>query len=122
MIAARRLAQFFLDDEGACSCMRLTTFLVVGSVLLPWAFCVMRSGTYVDLGTNATLVALACIFGKVTQSGFEYGPWTRGHTPTDGPRAAAGQGGAGAPGVPRCGLSSTTPAPSPRTPGGAGHV
>jgi hypothetical protein len=63
--------QFFEDDVGALSCMRLIFFLVNMVVLGVWAFANITSNQYVPLGYAEASILAASYGGKALQSRFE---------------------------------------------------
>ena len=101
-----RMRQFFVDDAGECSCMRLMTFLVLLFVLALWAWGCFMAGTYIPLGYAEAGIVSSAIAGKAVQARFEYG-LSGNNTPTTctGESPAAGDSAAG--------LAEAAP-PSPR--------
>lgn len=83
-----RFRQFFVDDAGECSCMRLMTFLVLLFVLALWAWGCFMAGTYIPLGYAEAGIISSAIAGKAVQARFEYG------LPDNTPTRATGDGGA----------------------------
>ena len=67
------LRQFFTDDAGQFSCMRLMTFCVLAMVLGVWGYCNVCSGMYVPMGYDEAGVISTAIIGKAAQARFEYG-------------------------------------------------
>lgn len=67
------IRQFFVDDVGAFSCMRLLTFAVTVAVLAVWVYGNLRAGAYVPLGPSEAGVIAAAVGGKAVQARFEYG-------------------------------------------------
>lgn len=67
------LADFFLDDEGRCSLMRLMCFFITLVVLSLWLWGNLRAGQYLPLGyAESALLGTLC-GGKALQGYFEYG-------------------------------------------------
>lgn len=69
----RVLAEFFKDDEGEFSCMRLMTFLVDVIVLSLWVWANLKAGHYVPLGYAEAGLISVNHGSKALQGGFEYG-------------------------------------------------
>ena len=67
------LKDFFLDDEGRCSLMRLMCFLVTLSVLALWLWGNLRAGQYLPLGYAESGLLASLGGGKALQGYFEYG-------------------------------------------------
>ncbi len=67
------LRQFFEDDAGALSSMRLMAFLSFVVVLGVWVWGNITSGQYVPLGYAESGVITSAIIGKAAQARFEYG-------------------------------------------------
>jgi hypothetical protein len=65
------MKQFFVDDVGALSCMRLLCVFVDVMVLGVWAWANIWSGQYIPLGADAVCLIAACHGGKALQSRFE---------------------------------------------------
>lgn len=100
-----RLGQFFQDDVGAFSLMRLMTFLAFAVVLGVWVWGNLSAGHYVPLGYSEAGIITAAIAGKAAQARFEYGgPYYHGL----GGSFAAGAGGG------QVGPGDSGPTPSPR--------
>lgn len=95
------LGQFFVDDAGECSCMRLIAFLVLVVVLGLWVWGCITAGTYVPLGYAEAGLLGSAIGGKAVQARFEYG----GHENSPMPSGPEGVGN-----------DAQYPAPSPDTP------
>lgn len=73
MVGAALLKQFFVDDAGELSCMRLMAFLAFAVVLGVWVWGNLVAGTYVPLGYAEAGIVTAAIAGKAAQARFEYG-------------------------------------------------
>ena len=71
------LRQFFVDDTGQYSCMRLSVLLVNMAVLGLWIWGNIRAGQYVPLGWAEAGLLGAANGSKSVQAGFEYGSWSR---------------------------------------------
>ena len=69
----RILAQFFKDDAGEFSCMRLMAFVVVLVVLIVWIWGNLKAGQYVPLGNAEAGLIGSAVLGKAAQGYFEYG-------------------------------------------------
>ena len=67
------ILEFFKDDDGAFSCMRLLAFIVTMTVLVVWVWGNMRAGQYVPLGFAEAGAVSAAVGGKAAQGYFEYG-------------------------------------------------
>lgn len=67
------ILEFFKDDGGALSCMRLLVFAVTLIVLAVWIWGNLRAGQYVPLGASEAGIIGAAVGGKAAQSYFEYG-------------------------------------------------
>lgn len=80
------MKQFFVDDTGAFSCMRLMCFLVAVAVLGTWVWGNIQAGHYVPLGYAEAGLLGAAHGCKAAQGRFEYG-W---------PPAGSGTGAGGA--------------------------
>lgn len=74
------LMQFFKDDAGEFSCMRLMCALVTLAVLGVWIWGNLSSGEYVPLGYAEAGLLSAAHGCKAMQGHFEYGTpaWGRG--------------------------------------------
>lgn len=94
------LGQFFVDDAGECSCMRLIAFLVLVVVLGLWVWGCITAGTYVPLGYAEAGLLSSVFAGKAVQARFEYG----GHENSPMPYGPEGTG------------DAQPSAPSPDTP------
>lgn len=68
-----RLLDFFLDDEGRSSLMRLMCFLVTLAVVSVWLWGNIRSGEYLPLGYAESGLLSALCGSKAAQGYFEYG-------------------------------------------------
>lgn len=68
-----RITEFFKDDVGAFSCMRLMACIVILAALVPWIVCVIKTGQYVPLGYAEAGLVAAALGGKAAQGYFEYG-------------------------------------------------
>ena len=69
----RGVKDFFLDDEGRSSSMRLMCFLVTVLILAVWLWGNISSGQYIPLGyAESGLLGTLC-GGKALQGYFEYG-------------------------------------------------
>jgi hypothetical protein len=64
---------FFLDDAGRRSCMRLLCFVATLGVLGVWVWGNARAGCYVPLGYAESGLLAALCGGKALQGYFEYG-------------------------------------------------
>lgn len=69
------LKQFFVDDAGQFSCMRLMCFCTTITVLSVWLWANFRAGTYVPLGYAEAGLVGAAHGGKMFQGRAEYGDW-----------------------------------------------
>lgn len=67
------IAEFFKDDAGEFSCMRLLAFVVVLAVLAMWVWGNITAGQYVPLGYGEAGIIGAAVSGKAAQGYFEYG-------------------------------------------------
>lgn len=67
------MKQFFVDDEGQLSCMRLMAFLVVLAVIIVWIIGNIRAGQYIPLGVTDAGIIAGAITGKAVQGWIEYG-------------------------------------------------
>lgn len=76
------LKQFFHDDAGALSCMRLLCFAVTVAVLAVWIWGNWRAGLYVPLGYAEAGLLGAAHGCKALQGRFEYGDLSREGGPT----------------------------------------
>ena len=65
--------EFFKDDDGALSCMRLLSFMVTGVVLTMWVWGNLKAGHYVPLGFAEAGAVSASVGSKAAQGYFEYG-------------------------------------------------
>lgn len=72
------LKQFFVDDAGELSCMRLLCMLTAVTILGLWVTAnivsLVQTGQNVALGAEEAKLLMAAIGGKVLQSRFENGP------------------------------------------------
>ena len=74
-----KLPEFFADDTGALSCMRLMAFLAFLSVLGVWIWGNLAAGPYVPLGYAEAGIITAAFAGKAAQARFEYGGYGYSH-------------------------------------------
>ena len=65
--------QFFLDDAGEYSCMRLMVFIVLVIVFGLWIWGCLKAGQYIPLGYSEAGIISSALFGKAAQARFEYG-------------------------------------------------
>lgn len=65
------MAQFFQDDQGQFSSMRIMAFVVVTLVLAVWVWGNIQAGQYVSLGYSEAGIITAAVGGKAIQSRFE---------------------------------------------------
>ena len=68
---------FFRDDAGELSCMRLMVLFVDVAVLALWAWGNFKAGQYVPLGQSEAEIIIAAHGGKAVQGFFEYGRGAR---------------------------------------------
>ena len=68
------LRDFFLDDEGRASCMRLLCFMVSLAILFAWLWGNLRSGQYVPLVYAEAVLLAAARGGQAVQGYYEYVP------------------------------------------------
>jgi hypothetical protein len=66
-----KLLQFFKDDYGDYSCMRLAVFMVITTVLLVWGIGCFIAGYYIPLGYAEAGIISSAIFGKAAQDYIE---------------------------------------------------
>ena len=83
--------QFFVDDAGECSCMRLLVFVILLFVLALWAWGCFMAGAYIPLGYAEAGIISSAIAGKAVQARFEYGGGPN-FPPVGGVGARAGDG------------------------------
>jgi len=69
----RCIRQFFVDDAGELSCMRLLCFMVDVTVLGMWVWGCLKAGQYIPLGYDAAGLLGAAHGTKAAQARFEYG-------------------------------------------------
>ena len=69
----RCIRQFFADNVGEFSCMRLMCFMVDATVLGMWVWGCFKAGAYIPLGYDAAGLIGAAHGTKAAQSRFEYG-------------------------------------------------
>ena len=69
--------QFFVDDTGELSCMRLCCFVVNLTVLGNWTWGCYMAGAYVPLGMDAAGLLGAVNGAKAAQTWNEFGPGAR---------------------------------------------
>ena len=67
------ILDFFKDDDGALSCMRLMAFMVTAVVLAMWVWGNLKAGHYVPMGFAEAGAVGAAHSGKAAQGYFEYG-------------------------------------------------
>lgn len=67
------MSEFFRDDAGELSCMRLMVFFVDAVVLGIWIWANIKAGHYVPLGYAEAGIICANHGGKAAQGYFEYG-------------------------------------------------
>ncbi len=67
------LSQFFRDDAGEFSCMRLVTALITLTVLGMWIWGCLKAGHYIPLGYAEAGIIGAAQGAKAAQARFEYG-------------------------------------------------
>ena len=68
-----RLGQFFKDDVGEFSCMRLLVFLTSAVVLGVWVWGNYRAGQYLPLGPYESALLGVSHGSKAAQAHIEYG-------------------------------------------------
>lgn len=76
-LGALKVGQFFMDDYGKSSAMRLTTFAAVALILGVWGYCCLINKTYIEIGAGEASIVIAAIGGKAVESAFEYRPHER---------------------------------------------
>ena len=69
------MKQFFVDDAGQLSCMRLMCFIVTVTVLGMWVWGCFKAGQYLPLGYADAGLLSAVHGGKALQGRYEYGGW-----------------------------------------------
>ena len=67
------MRQFFVDDTGELSCMRLMCFLAFSAILGMWMWGCFMAGGYIPMGYGEVGVLTSAMLGKAAQSRFEYG-------------------------------------------------
>lgn len=68
-----KLTEFFKDDAGALSSMRLMTIGTLVAVLAPWIWTWLSTGQYTPLSAADAAVVAAALAGKAAQGWAEYG-------------------------------------------------
>lgn len=74
---ALKAGQFFQDDYGKSSAMRLAMVAVVGLILGVWSYCCVVNKEFIDIGPGTSAILMAVILGKAYESKHEYKPHER---------------------------------------------
>ena len=67
------MRQFFVDDAGELSCMRLMCFLAFSVILGMWVWGCFMAGTFIPIGYGEAGILSSSMLGKAAQSRFENG-------------------------------------------------